>query len=184
MYKKINSYRGITLIALVITIVILIILATVAINAAFGDSGLISQAEKAAEYQANAEASDSKMINDATEYIDTILNKDNGEDEEPEEPPAEYTDIYITGYMSGILGFNNTTETLEGEEVAFGPMNIKGEEYTISYDQSGLASINTPWYQYRENVYTVVFMNEIVPSNVAGWFLNCTNLTNIYGIEK
>ena len=76
MYKKTRSEKGITLIALVITIVILIILSVVAINATFGESGLISQAEKAVEYQANAEASDSKILSDAEDYIEGILNKD------------------------------------------------------------------------------------------------------------
>ena len=40
--KKIEE-QGITLVALVITIVILIILATVTINVAFGDGGLIQR---------------------------------------------------------------------------------------------------------------------------------------------
>ena len=38
--------NGITLIALVVTIVVLIILATVSINAVMGEDGLIKQAEK------------------------------------------------------------------------------------------------------------------------------------------
>ena len=49
--------RGITLIALVVTTVILIILATVSINVVMGEDGLIKQAEKGEQFQANAEAS-------------------------------------------------------------------------------------------------------------------------------
>ena len=81
--------RGITLVALVITIVILIILAVVTINFAFGDNGLISQAERARDYQANADSTDSKLLNDATEYIDGIIggNGSGGDNPgEPEEP--------------------------------------------------------------------------------------------------
>ena len=44
-----KNQNGITLVALVITIVILIILATVAITFAFGDNGLIGRAEQAKE---------------------------------------------------------------------------------------------------------------------------------------
>ena len=40
--ERIEKNRGITLVALVITIVILIILATAAINFAFGNNGLIT----------------------------------------------------------------------------------------------------------------------------------------------
>ena len=58
--KKMN--KGITLVALVVTIVILIILATISINAVLGENGLIRRAEKAAEYQANAEKSESDAI--------------------------------------------------------------------------------------------------------------------------
>ena len=81
--------RGITLVALVITIVILIILALVTINFAFGDNGLIKQAEMAKDYQANADVTDSKLLNDATEYIDGIIggNGSGGDiPDEPEEP--------------------------------------------------------------------------------------------------
>ena len=85
---------GITLVALVITIVILIILAVVTINFAFGDNGLIKQAEMAKDYQANADSTDSKLLNDATEYIDGIIGgsgSGGGSTEEPEEPTIPST---------------------------------------------------------------------------------------------
>lgn len=44
--KNLNE-RGITLIALVITVVILIILATVSINVVLGEGGLIQRAQEA-----------------------------------------------------------------------------------------------------------------------------------------
>ena len=46
--------NGITLVALVITIIIIIILATVTINMAFGDNGLIKQAQLAKDMTANS----------------------------------------------------------------------------------------------------------------------------------
>ena len=49
--KLLNKSKGITLIALVITIVILIILATVAISSIFGENGLIKYAERGKELQ-------------------------------------------------------------------------------------------------------------------------------------
>ena len=53
-----ESNRGITLIALVVTIIVLIILAVVTINLVFSENGLIKQAEKSKDHQANAVASD------------------------------------------------------------------------------------------------------------------------------
>ena len=46
LLKKFKMEKGITLVALVITIVILIILATVTINLAFGENGLIKRAQQ------------------------------------------------------------------------------------------------------------------------------------------
>ena len=58
-----NKQRGITLVALVITIVILIILATVSINAVFGENGLIRKAEQAKEIQEEATKNEEEGIN-------------------------------------------------------------------------------------------------------------------------
>ena len=69
--------HGITLVALVITIVILIILATVTINVAFGDGGLIDQAKLAAEKTVNSIYDEEASIANLTAY----LNEELGESE-------------------------------------------------------------------------------------------------------
>ena len=48
MLKKYKSENGITLIALVVTIIVLIILAGVSINLVLGDNGIITKAKEAA----------------------------------------------------------------------------------------------------------------------------------------
>ena len=53
--KKHLSQQGITLIALVVTIIVLLILAAVTINAIFGENGLIKQIDIAKEKNAIAE---------------------------------------------------------------------------------------------------------------------------------
>ena len=50
--------KGITLVALVITIIIIIILSTITLNMAFGDNGLIKQVQKAKDMTANSIASE------------------------------------------------------------------------------------------------------------------------------
>lgn len=47
MKKTFKNTAGITLIALVVTIVVLLILAGVSVNALFGDSGIIEKAKDA-----------------------------------------------------------------------------------------------------------------------------------------
>ena len=127
------------------------------------------------------------MINDATEYIDTILNKDNGEDEEPEEPgdqPAEYTDIYVTAYSDGTLSFSSTDAKIPDKTVADELGNIKGRKFTVTVDlETPSISVDTPWYKNSQYITSVVFLDEIVPSSVTGWFANCTSLTSIEGLE-
>ena len=49
--KKINNTRGITLIALVVTIIVLIILAGISINATFGENGIIGRTQEAERMQ-------------------------------------------------------------------------------------------------------------------------------------
>ena len=70
--RKENS-RGITLVALVITIIIIIILATVTINFAFGDSGLIKQAELARDLTANSTEYESQAMSNLVAYMNEIL---------------------------------------------------------------------------------------------------------------
>ena len=68
--RKIKNQKGITLVALVITIIILLILATISIQS-FTNTGLFSKAQEAKEKMQNAEENQAKMLN---EYEDE-LNK-------------------------------------------------------------------------------------------------------------
>ena len=82
---KVRKNQGITLVALVITIIIIIVLSTVTINMAFGDNGLITQAQKAKDMTANSIVAEQEGMNSVlSEYLNVM-----GEDSEitpPEEP--------------------------------------------------------------------------------------------------
>ena len=71
--EKLASERGITLFALILTIVIMIILATVTINITLGDGGLIDQAKHAAEQTANATKSEGEQLDDVASQINDII---------------------------------------------------------------------------------------------------------------
>ena len=58
--QKLKEERGITLLALILTVVIMIILAAVTINVALGEGGLVDQAKWAAEQTANVAKSRSE----------------------------------------------------------------------------------------------------------------------------
>lgn len=66
-----KNQRGITLVALVITIVVLIILATISISFAFGNNGLVNRAEQARDFYAN----DTKYTEQSVANVDTYLQE-------------------------------------------------------------------------------------------------------------
>ena len=72
MKKFKETQRGITLIALVITIVILIILATVTLNVVLGDGGLIQRAQQAKELTEEAAEKEEQQILNLTGYFDEL----------------------------------------------------------------------------------------------------------------
>ena len=69
--KKESKENGITLIALVITIVLLIILATITINNAFGENGLIEKTKQAKQMTEEAVKNEQQQLNS---LFDSFLN--------------------------------------------------------------------------------------------------------------
>ena len=67
--------KGITLIALVVTIVVLLILAGVSVNAIFNENGLIKKAQEAQSKMDEAQKSDLDAINSLNEWIDSKVNE-------------------------------------------------------------------------------------------------------------
>ena len=72
--------RGITLIALVVTIVVLLILAGVSINALFGNNGIIEKAKEAQNKMDKATENDQKEINELTNWLDNQVKGTTGDD--------------------------------------------------------------------------------------------------------
>ena len=68
-----KNQRGITLVALVVTIIILIILATVAISFAFGSNGLVNRAEQARDYYANDTKYTDASVANVESYLDKVI---------------------------------------------------------------------------------------------------------------
>ncbi len=69
----IKNQRGITLVALVVTIIILIILATVAISFAFGSNGLVNRAQEARDYYANDTKYTDASVANVESYLDKVI---------------------------------------------------------------------------------------------------------------
>ena len=74
MIKKVKLENGITLIALVVTIVVLLILAGITISLVFSENGIIAKAREAAEKTNQAVINEQEQMNEVGTIIDNMLN--------------------------------------------------------------------------------------------------------------
>ena len=66
-----KNQRGVTLVALVVTIIILIVLAGLSINLLLGDNGIITKAKEAKENTELAKIEEEKSLNELYEQLDS-----------------------------------------------------------------------------------------------------------------
>ena len=108
--KQLKSHAGITLVALVVTIVILIILAVISINIVFGESGIVNQAEKAQEHQANAELEDNEKLGMLDNSIKEYMNGNKGYVDNELITSPKISQGMIPVYWNGSNWVKTTTE--------------------------------------------------------------------------
>ena len=76
--KNYSNQTGITLIALVVTIVVLLILAGVSLNAIFSENGIIKRAQDAQNKMDQAAENDQKGTNELSNWLDSKINGNSG----------------------------------------------------------------------------------------------------------
>ena len=86
MKEIINKNQGITLIALVVTIVVLLILAGVSINMVLGENGIVTKAKDARDKTEQAKQNDLASMDQVVKDIDDILN-------DGESPSVDWNEI-------------------------------------------------------------------------------------------
>ncbi len=74
--------EGITLIALVITIIVLLILAGVTISLTFGENGILARAKEGKDKYAQAEQNEIDILDNLDNYMSTVLVSEEGYNEE------------------------------------------------------------------------------------------------------
>ena len=94
---KNSRQKGITLIALVVTIVVLIILATVSILAVFGDNGIIARAQTAKDTHEKGKADETNTLDDYASYIGNYLDGKGGGSGGGTTKPAEGITATVEG---------------------------------------------------------------------------------------
>ena len=109
MKEKLNKENGITLVALIITIIILVILAAVTIKEVFGN-GFLDLAAKGAENYAIAQTEEENMMNELENFIKDKVADIEGENKaprwaeggEPHSAEEEKTDTKIKLIMTAV----------------------------------------------------------------------------------
>ena len=111
MKTKIKQEKGITLIALVVTIVVLLILAGVSVNALFGNSGIIEKAKDAQNKMDQAAQNDLDAINSLNEWLDNKTNGSTGGDDNPSTTPK------ISTLIGTVVDKNTKAEDAYGNKI-------------------------------------------------------------------
>ena len=131
--EKIKEERGITLLALILTVVIMIILAAVTINVALGEGGLVDQAKWAAEQTANSTKAEQEQLAELEQEFANLMAEDSEiPPPEPEEPSISEGTSYV-GYYADVDG-NGTVDGVIYADLAIGgsgEWGVGNGEYTI-----------------------------------------------------
>ena len=114
--KNYSNQTGITLIALVVTIVVLLILAGVSLNAIFSENGIIKRAKDAQNRMNNAQESDLNALNDLDKWIDNQVNgtaggNTTGGDDNPSTSPK------ISTLVGTVVDKNTKAEDAYGNKI-------------------------------------------------------------------
>ena len=124
--KELIKKEGITLIALVITIIVLLILAGVTISALSGDNGILTRASEAKEKTEQADKDEKIELARTEDLINEYVNGTGVEqvtDENPGVLETEATDIYIINSIEDLVFFAYDVKngnTYEGQTVKLG----------------------------------------------------------------
>ena len=133
-----KNIKGITLVALVVTIVVLLILAGVSINLVLGNNGIIAKAKDAETKSAEASQNDLKGMNALTEEMNNTLG------EKPKVDLSKYKigdyvnykyDVVSSGYetKSEENGYGNQTIGQSTETLKWRILNIDGQFFLFQW---------------------------------------------------
>ena len=192
--------KGITLVSLIITIVIMLILAAVTINVTLGDGGLMQHAQHAAEQTANATKLEQEQIASLEQELANVLAEDSqitppdpgenneigGDIEEPE-GPSNVSDLK-PGYGESVTILDTTTtikDDLQNDVVIPGGFGVaedsgtKVEEGIVIEDEKGNQFVWIPTGTY--NVTTFINSSGKLTNNLSRRTFTTTEATEVSG---
>lgn len=170
-----KSNKGITLIALIITIIIMLILVGVVTNIVI-KTKLFEVAKDATTRWNSAQMNESKSIDEVDKLIDEIVyNK------------VEPTEMYAALYSDGTLVFYKNSENIlnerNGATLVKQTENISDTRELSDAEQKALLF----WAGDQEQagqITSVVIAEEIAPISAKRLFMNLKNIKSITGLNK
>ena len=169
MYKKKRTTeKGITLVALVITIVIFIILATITIDVAFGEGGLIEKAQQAKNLTEQATITEQDKLNSLMDEYANIMAEEpevpdpepvvNDVDPEPEPVPEPDPEPQPGDPIDGTLAV--------GPQVSDGMTPVK---YVDNVGWVKTTAVDTEWYNYGEKKWANIVLGDATFTTSGGY---------------
>ena len=176
-----KNSKGITLVALVVTIVVLLILAGVSINLVLGENGLISNAKEARDKTKTAEANEKSQLDSASDFISEVVNN-------TELPQTNETKPYMLGDgFTKVDGTNLanglTIQDSDGNQYVWVEVPMTEEVYPTA--KLGITEFNDEAYTKIENdlhTYTTAYRNNT--SFRDEWYEDADNATDWYTQEQ
>ena len=167
-----KSKNGITLVALVVTIVVMLILAGVSITALLGDEGIISKANDAANLMNEAIQSEQNEVNALLDELNDIIIGNGGGTtpggDDGITPPTGTEDIPTTtsyvGYYADVDGNGSVDGVIYADLAIGGSGQWKDSDGTYSYT----AKTNTKDYYISQTNYEGPFGTEDVLTAIDG----------------
>ena len=176
--------KGITIVALVITIVVLLILAGVSINLVLGYNGIISKAKEAETKSGEASENDLKGMNSLIEEMESALNDGKTESETiPYLPSDDFHYDTSTSVDTGlVIADSNGNEYVW---VVVPKSLYNNTAYNSNNDKKPSSSTDYENIEYCLQQYTATYRNKTSYSDVyyaddknVGWFTDETAYNN------
>ena len=173
-YEKIENQKGITLIALIITIIVMLILVGVTVTISL-NGGLFNIAQKAKTDTETKKAEELEIVNERIKIGDTWYDSIEAYEkkipsENQGEPTEEPVNLNPSGTIPKGATYKKSDDTILNEGDAFPQTLTNGEIYTYGDYQ----------YQYFKRT---VQINQIMTTTVTGWSVNVIDKTKTsYGI--
>ena len=191
-----KNKKGITLVSLAVTIVVLLILAGVSINLVLGNNGIIVKAREAQKKSAEASQNDLIGMNELTQQLEGVLNENGGGNGTDIKVPAEAT-VETAPYFP-----DNTFTKKEGTiDTGLVIQDASGNEYVwvvvpkslynnTNYNSNNAkkpsSSTDYANIEYCLQQYTATYRNETDYSDTyaadtdnVGWFADETAYNNL-----